>query len=169
MHSVQALYCNWDCHWDCLRILGFQKSVIYDSFLKWHSPFATKFLPFVKANRAATSNYRGNPFAISQHRRNLSYVFKPLNKGFVLLCCLYIIINLYLHKHFCTSVQSNFKQHCCRSGEWSAAIQDVVQHFVRNAHLFCKFGLLNVSIFYFFLMISLWWIGQSWKQIKPAE
>ena len=22
MHSVQALYCNWDCHWDCLRILG---------------------------------------------------------------------------------------------------------------------------------------------------
>jgi len=21
MHSVQALYCNWDCHWDCLRIL----------------------------------------------------------------------------------------------------------------------------------------------------
>ena len=23
MHSVQALYCNWDCHWDCLRILGF--------------------------------------------------------------------------------------------------------------------------------------------------
>ena len=23
MHSVQALYCNWDCHWDCLRILGY--------------------------------------------------------------------------------------------------------------------------------------------------
>ena len=22
MNSVQALYCNWDCHWDCLRILG---------------------------------------------------------------------------------------------------------------------------------------------------
>ena len=35
-------------------------------------------------------------------------------------------------------------------GEWSAAIKDVVQHFVRNAHLFCKFGLLNVSIFHFF-------------------
>ncbi|MCI6962571.1 MAG: hypothetical protein MR734_02405 [Bacteroidales bacterium] len=39
-------------------------------------------------------------------------------------------------------------------GAVSAAIQDVVQHFVRNAHLFCKFGLLNVSIFHFFLMIS---------------
>ena len=25
MHSVQALYCNWDCHWDCLRILGSYK------------------------------------------------------------------------------------------------------------------------------------------------
>ena len=24
MHSVQVLYCNWDCHWDCLRILGCQ-------------------------------------------------------------------------------------------------------------------------------------------------
>ena len=23
MNSVQALYCNWDCHWDCLRILGY--------------------------------------------------------------------------------------------------------------------------------------------------
>ena len=27
MHSVQALYCNWDCHWDCLRILGVYKYV----------------------------------------------------------------------------------------------------------------------------------------------
>ena len=39
-------------------------------------------------------------------------------------------------------------------GACSAAIQDVVQHFVRNVHLFCKFGLLNVSILHFFLMIS---------------
>ena len=28
MHSVQALYCNWDCHWDCLRILGISKKAL---------------------------------------------------------------------------------------------------------------------------------------------
>ena len=30
MHSVQALYCNWDCHWDCLRILGYPQMTQMD-------------------------------------------------------------------------------------------------------------------------------------------
>ena len=34
MHSVQALYCNWDCHWDCLRILGLFKPD-YRPFATW--------------------------------------------------------------------------------------------------------------------------------------
>ena len=33
MHSVQALYCNWDCHWDCLRILG-ERFVTTESVIK---------------------------------------------------------------------------------------------------------------------------------------
>ena len=41
-------------------------------------------------------------------------------------------------------------------GAVSAAIQDVVQHFVRNAHLFCEFALLNVSIFHFFFDDFTW-------------
>ena len=32
MHSVQALYCNWDCHWDCLRILGLEQIQLPISF-----------------------------------------------------------------------------------------------------------------------------------------
>ena len=100
MHSVQALYCNWDCHWDCLRILGKRKTkavffanrtakirtlfIIIQNFLEvflFFSLSAISLFHYVNSARLSSLGKRVQKYALLVYNPNiLNYFFEVFLK-----------------------------------------------------------------------------------------
>ena len=86
-----------------------------------------------------------------QQCRVLPYLGKPFHEGLVAGGLLHVVVELHPHQQACADAQRRFEQHSRVRGERTAAVQDVVQHFVGYARLCGKLRLRQVAAFDFLL------------------
>ena len=86
-----------------------------------------------------------------QQCRVLPYLGKSFHKGFVAGGLLHVVVELHPHQQTRTDAQRRFEQHGGVRRERTAAVQDVVQHFVGYARLCGKLRLRQVAAFDFLL------------------
>ena len=90
----------------------------------------------------------------------LPYLGKPFHEGLVAGGLLHVVVELHPHQQTCTDAQRRFEQHGGGRRERTAAVQDVVQHFVGYARLCSKLRLRQVAAFDFLLKPDGWGVDK---------
>ena len=115
----------------------------------------TSVPPYSTVGRGAGRKTSG-VYRCLQQCRVLPYLCKPFHKRLVAGGLLHVVVELHPHQQTRTDTQRRFEQHGRVRAERTAAVQDVVQHFIVQhfigyARLCGKLRLRQVAAFDFLL------------------